>query len=127
MKILLDTCTFLWIALDSDELSETARHLFLTAETVYLSAASAWEIAVKSGLNRLPLPESPHRWVPRVRTDHGIEQLPINEESALHLLSLPDIHKDPFDRMLVSQAIIGGLTLLTPDPQIQRYPARVMW
>ncbi len=127
MNVLLDTCTFLWIAADSDSLSQEARQLFLTARVVYLSAASCQEIVVKYQLGKLPLPETPPRYIPRVREEHGIRPLPINEADALHLAALPPLHKDPFDRLLISQAICNGLIILTPDPLIQRYPARWEW
>lgn len=127
MKLLLDTCTFLWIASDDEALSPAARHLFLTAEEAWLSAASCQEIVVKYLLGKLPLPEVPERYIPRVRETHGIAPLPIDEADALHLARLPPIHKDPFDRLLVSQAIGRGLTILTPDPLIHQYPARWEW
>jgi len=128
MKLLLDTCAFLWIAGGSPLLSKRARELFRAPETeVYLSAASAWEIAVKHGLGRLPLPVAPERFVREMREAHGIAPLPIDEESALHVSRLPALHRDPFDRMLVSQAIVHGLTILTPDPLITEYPGRTDW
>lgn len=127
MKILLDTCTFLWIAGDDPSLSSVARHLFLSGEEVWLSAASCQEIVVKHQIGKLPLPENPARYIPRIREAHGINALPIDETDALHLSSLPPIHKDPFDRLLVSQAICRGLTILTPDPLIHSYPARWEW
>ena len=128
MKLLLDTCSFLWIAAGSPRLSRRAREWFqLPDNEVYLSAASAWEMAIKHEIGRLPLPEPPDRFVPRVREAHGIAPLPIDEESALHLARLPVLHRDPFDRMLVSQAIVHGLTILTPDPLITQYLARTAW
>lgn len=128
MKLLLDTCTFLWIVADAPQLSRRARELFQSPDIeVYLSAASAWEIALKHGLGRLPLPEEPARFVPGMRDEHGIEPLPVAEEAALHLLRLPSLHRDPFDRMLVSQAIVHGMTILTPDPLITQYPALTTW
>lgn len=127
VKILLDTCTFLWIAGDDPALSSVARHLFLSGEEVWLSAASCQEIVVKHQIGKLPLPENPARYIPRIREAHGINALPIDETDALHLSSLPPIHKDPFDRLLVSQAICRGLTILTPDPLIHSYPARWEW
>jgi len=128
MKLLLDTCTFLWIVAGAAELSPRARDLFQAADNeVYLSAASAWEIAVKHGLGRLPLPEAPDRFVREMRQAHGIVELPIDEESSLHLSRLPELHQDPFDRMLVSQAIVHGLTILTPDPLVTQYPGRTTW
>jgi PIN domain nuclease of toxin-antitoxin system len=128
MKLLVDTCTFLWIAAGSPALSRRARELFQAADNeVYLSAASAWEIAVKHGLGRLPLPEPPERFVPDMRERLGIAALAIEEESALHVSHLPSLHRDPFDRMIVAQAIVHGLTILTPDPLVTKYPARTLW
>ena len=128
MKLLLDTCAFLWIVGDASALSKRARALFRAADhEVYLSAASAWEIAVKHGLGRLPLPAPPERFVREMRGAHGIAPLPIDEESALHVSRLPSLHRDPFDRMLVSQAIVHGMTILTPDALITQYPARTDW
>lgn len=128
MNILLDTCTFLWIVTDAPELSARARELFQDpANGVYFSSVSAWEIAVKYMLGRLPLPEPPDRFVGPVRTGHGIEPLPLEEEAVLMLPRLPDLHRDPFDRMLVCQALTHQLALLTPDALIRQYPVRVVW
>ncbi len=128
MKLLLDTCTFLWIVAGAPDLSPRARDLFQSADNeVYLSAASGWEIAVAHGLGRLPLPEPPDRFVREMRDAHGIAALPIDEESALHVSRLPALHSDPFDCMIVSQAIVHGLTILTPDPLITQYPGRTTW
>lgn len=122
MKLLLDTATFLWIISDDKSLSRGARRLFATPDNdVYLSAVSVWEIVVKHGLRRLPLPEPPSRFVPAQREAHGIESLPLDEESALHLSRLPALHQDPFDRMLVCQAVVHGLTIVTPDELITKY------
>jgi PIN domain nuclease of toxin-antitoxin system len=128
MKLLLDTCTFLWIAGKPSALSPRARELFQSPDhEVYLSAVSAWEIVAKHGLGRLPLPEPPERLVPSLRDLHGIEPLPIDEESILQVSRLPALHRDPFDRLLVCQAIVHGMTLLTQDGLIAQYPARVIW
>ena len=128
MKLLLDTCAFLWIAQDSPELSPEARGLFQEPDNeIFLSAASAWEIAIKHALGRLPLPEPPDRFVPAQRKLHGITSLSIEEEATLHLDRLPSLHRDPFDRILICQAIVGGMAILTPDPLIIRYPVRTMW
>jgi len=125
---LLDTCTFLWIGGDAPELSDKARELFQNPENeVYLSSVSAWEIAVKNALGRLPLPERPDTYVPKLRQLHAIEPLPLDEEATLHLTTLPSLHKDPFDRMLVCQAIVSGLVLLTPDELVTQYPTRSAW
>jgi len=128
MKLLLDTCTFLWIISDSPRLSRSAASLFLDRNNQrYLSAASAWEIGIKHAIGRLRLPEKPDIFVPKIRDRSGIASLDIDEESALHAARLPTLHSDPFDRMLVAQAIVHGMTILTPDPHIEQYAARVFW
>lgn len=128
VRLLLDTCTFLWIVAGSAELSAHARELFVDPDNeTYLSSVSAWEIALKHSLARLPLPEPPERFVPAQRARHGIEPLTLDEESALHLARLPSLHRDPFDRMLVCQAIVHGLVVLGPDPAIAQYPVRAAW
>lgn len=128
MKLLVDTCTFLWISADSPQLSKTAAKVFLDRNNErYLSAASAWEIGIKYAAGRLPLPERPDIFVPMVREASGIASLDMDEESALHAGRLPGLHLDPFDRMLVAQAIVHGMTILTPDPEIEQYAVRVLW
>jgi PIN domain nuclease of toxin-antitoxin system len=128
MKLLLDTCTFLWVAAQPGALSARARELFQSPENeVYLSAGSAWEIATKQSLGRLRLSEAPERLVPTLRERHGIETLAIDEESVLQIGRLPLLHRDPFDRLLVGQAIVHGMALLTPDALISQYPVRVLW
>ena len=128
MKVLLDTCTFLWVAAGSKELSGRARETFASADNeVYLSSVSAWEIAVKAALGRLPLPSTPDRFVPEAREMHDIEPLPLAEDVCLLTAKLPLLHRDPFDRMLVCQAMAGAMTILTPDPDIARYPVRTAW
>jgi len=128
MKLLVDTCTFLWIVGGGGVLPPRVREVYQSPENeVYFSAVSAWEIALKYATGRLPLPEVPERLVPAERERRGMSALPLDEEAALHVLRLPPLHRDPFDRMLVSQAIVHGLVLLTPDPLLSQYPARTMW
>jgi len=128
MRILLDTSTFLWIITDAPELSPRACQLFSDpTNEVYLSTVSTWEIAIKYALDRLPLPEPPERFIPFQRKEHGVESLLLDEEATLHLARLPRIHKDPFDRMLVCQALVHGLVILTPDEFILQYPVRWIW
>jgi len=128
VRILLDTVAFLWAVTDAPELSDDARELFVDpGNEVYLSSVSAWEICVKNALGKLPLPDSPARYVPVQRRQHGIETLHLDEETALRLNRLPVLHKDPFDRMLVCQAIAKGLVILTPDRLIAQYPVRTAW
>jgi PIN domain nuclease of toxin-antitoxin system len=128
MKLLLDTCTFLWAIAAPDRLPRRVADLILFEEhDVYLSAASAWEVVIKHGTGRLHLREAPDRFVRDQRETAGILSLPIDEESALHVSRLAPLHRDPFDRLLVSQAIVHGMTILTPDPLITQYPARTSW
>lgn len=125
---MLDTCTFLWAIEGGKQLSDAARVALVDPDNdVFLSAVSAWEIAVKHGLGRLPLPEPPDRYVPTQRGARGIAPLALDEDAALHLARLPLLHRDPFDRMLVCQALAGALTVVTPDPDIARYPVRILW
>ena len=128
MKLLLDTCTFLWTLSGEPPLPPRVAAMVRDPDNlVFLSTASAWEIAIKYAAGKLKLPEHPERFVPAMRVERGIESLPIDEESALHASRLPSLHRDPFDRLLVSQAIVHGMTILTPDPIIARSPARTMW
>jgi PIN domain nuclease of toxin-antitoxin system len=128
MRILLDTCTFLWIIADAPELSTRARELFGDpGNEVFLSSVSTWEISIKHALGRLPLPEAPERFIPTQREQHGVETLALEESATLHLTRLPQLHKDPFDRMLICQAIIHGMVIITPDELILQYPVRSTW
>ena len=94
---------------------------------VYLSAVSAWEIAVKHALGKLPLPSTPAVFVREQRELHHIDSLALDEASTMQLHKLPQIHRDPFDRMLVCQAIEHDLIILTPDPMIKQYPVKTIW
>lgn len=94
---------------------------------VYLSSVSAWEIAVKHRLGKLPLGDVPVRYVPAERSKHGIASLPLGESDTLVLDKLPLLHHDPFDRMLICQAIANQMIILTPDPLITQYPVLTRW
>ena len=128
MKLLLDTCTFLWSVDNPKHLSNLANALIIDPENpVYVSSVSAWEISIKYGLGRLTLARPPEQFVPEARSNHGFSSLQLNEEAALYMHRLPAPHRDPFDRALVAQAIVGGMTIVTPDPAIARYPVPVRW
>ena len=128
MKLLLDTHVFLWMITDAPALSTTARELLVNPDNeVWLSAASAWEISIKYGLDRLPLPEEPDRYHPRMREASGVELLPIGEAEVCQVHRLPALHRDPFDRLLVAQADCHRLVIVTDDPVIPRYPVRTTW
>ena len=128
MKLLLDTCTFLWIITDAPDLSDRAASLFMDpAHDVFLSSVSVWELSVKYSLGRMPLPDTLERFLPVQREQHGIAALPLEEPAVLHLHKLPSLHRDPFDRMLICQAIEHDCVLLTPDSLITQYPVRTLW
>lgn len=128
MRLLLDTCAFLWIVGGGRALPSAAAAAYRSQDNeVFLSAASTWEIAIKYSQGRLPLPVPPHQLVTEERARRGLGSLAVDEESTLHVARLPMLHGDPFDRLIVAQAIVHGLTILTPDPVIHRYPARTLW
>ncbi|MEX1336385.1 MAG: type II toxin-antitoxin system VapC family toxin [Candidatus Limnocylindrales bacterium] len=128
MRFLLDTVTFLLAIEDEGRVSREARkYIEDPYEQVYLSSASAWEITIKHALGKLDLPMPPDRLVPMARERLGAEELPLGESSALRVSRLPQIHADPFDRVLVAQAISTGMTILTPDEAIRQYPVPTIW
>jgi len=125
VKLLLDTHLLLWAADGSIRLPAQVRALLDDErnEPVF-SAASMWEIAIKSGLGRQDFQVNP-RLLRRGLLDNGYRELPITSEHVVAIDGLPPIHKDPFDRLLVAQSIIEGITLLTVDPLVGEYPAPV--
>ena len=128
MKCLLDTCTFLWIIVGAKELSPAAKALFIDpANEMLLSVVSVWELSIKHALGKFPLPSPMDRFLLEQRERHGITVLPLHEGAVLHLHKLPRLHRDPFDRMLICQAIEHDCLLLTPDPLITQYPVRAQW
>jgi PIN domain nuclease of toxin-antitoxin system len=128
VKLLLDACTFLWTLQGAPVLPDRVVRLIRDPDNdVFLSVASAWEIAQKYASRKLILPEPPDRYIPMERENRGIASLGIDEESVLHAVRLPFLHRDPFDRLLVAQSIVHGMSILTPDPLISQYPARVIW
>jgi PIN domain nuclease of toxin-antitoxin system len=128
MRALLDTHTFLWWNLDDPQISSVARE-FISDGTneVFLSAASAWEIAIKCARGRLVLPETPDKYVASRVSLHHFLPLPVQLSHALHVFNLPDIHQDPFDRLLVAQSQLERLPILTSDPEIIRYEVDIIW
>ena len=128
MKLLLDTCTFLWFQADSPRLSQTASaHILDPSNEVYLSAVSVWEIARKYSQGGISLPSHPSTLIPALRAESGIASLSLTEADALAAEKLQLFHKDPFDRMLIAQALMGGLTIVTSDRAFEPYPVRVIW
>ncbi len=126
MRLLLDTHIFLWYVTGDQRLSSHFKQSIEYADIAYVSVISLWEATIKYGLGKLPLPEPPHPWLQAQREHHGFEALPLTESSVSRLGTLPDYHKDPFDRMLVCQAIEHQLALVTVDPIIEQYPAQFL-
>ncbi|MBF8301355.1 MAG: Conserved protein of unknown function, probable VapC16-like toxin (part2) [Acidobacteria bacterium] len=127
MKILLDTQCWLWMALAPERLGAKARELVETTQNeLVLSAASAWEIAIKHAIGKLRLPEPPERFVPSRHVTLRTLALPIDQDHALRVGTLPAHHRDPFDRMLIAQAQAEGLPILTADPVFSRYDVTVI-
>lgn len=125
MKLLLDTHVLLWAAGVPDRLSAEARALIDAPEhELFFSAASVWEIAIKRGLGRDDF-QVDTRLLRRGLLDNGYSELPIGSEHAVAIDSLPPLHKDPFDRLLVAQAMVEGITLLTSDALVAQYPGPV--
>jgi|SRR5450830_82845 len=118
MRLLLDTHIYLWWLQDSQKLSKEARTKIIAASEVYVSSASIWEAAIKVGIGKLEADVS--QLISEIENS-GFQELPISAKHALTVMQLPDIHKDPFDRMLVSQAISEPLRLLTVDPILKGY------
>jgi PIN domain nuclease of toxin-antitoxin system len=127
VRVLLDTEVWLWMQADLDRLSKAARRIVEPAENeLLLSAASSWEIAIKFGLGRFPLPEPPDRYVPdRIRRS-GVTPLVVEHAHALAVASLPNHHRDPFDRLLVAQARLEGVPILTADPAFAPYQVELI-
>lgn len=127
MKLLLDTHIFLWYITADRQLKPDTRDLIRDpANRVYLSPVSLWEALVKHRLGKLPLPEHPEIYLATQRARHGIETLALDEASVQRLATLPDHHRDPFDRMLICQAQEHGLTLITVDTVIPLYPVTTL-
>jgi PIN domain nuclease of toxin-antitoxin system len=125
VKLLLDTQLLLWAAGQPERLSAAARRLLNNPRNeLFFSAASLWEIAIKHTLGRDDFRAEP-RVLRRGLLDNGYAELPITSEHAVNIDTLPPLHKDPFDRILVAQAFSEGITLLTVDAQLAQYPGPV--
>jgi PIN domain nuclease of toxin-antitoxin system len=127
MKFLLDTSVFLR-SLDSfHQLNKQAQQIFTGGEELSLSPATSWEIIIKYGIGKLDLPQAPARLIPEVLTKFTIRTLPITLAHTLAVGELPGLHKDPFDRILIAQAKSEGMTLMTIDSELTKYPVEILW
>ncbi len=126
--MLLDTHAFLWWIADDARLSDRAREVIADGRNdVLFSAASGWEIAIKAGLGKLEVPEDLEAFVDEQLSKNAFRALPVRLSHALRVRSLPDHHRDPFDRLLVAQSVLEGLPILSADPQVALYPVEVVW
>lgn len=127
-EILLDTCAFLWLALDPDKIPDRAAALLNdTRNPRLLSQVSVLEIVLKYRVGKLPLPLPPAEWIPSRRAFFSIQDLPLTELVMYRSLALPDGHADPFDRLIAAQAQIQGAVVLTPDNRIRDLGAKMVW
>ena len=127
MKILLSTHIFLWFISGDSRLSTDIRDAIRVPDNaVYLSVVSVWESIIKYQLGKLPLPEPPETYLPKQRDLHQISSLVVDESSVAQLAKLPTLHRDPFDRMLICQALQNGLVIATVDAAIRAYSVSII-
>jgi PIN domain nuclease of toxin-antitoxin system len=127
MNLLLDTRIFLWAVTDDRRLLPRHRELFLDrGNNLYLSLASAWEIAIKTSLGKLTAPTPAAEWVDAQQTKNRITRLGIHTKHLVELQALPHFHRDPFDRILAAQARVEGMAVLTVDPAVAKYGVEVL-
>ncbi len=125
--LLLDTCTFIWLASDPARLSEPARAALDAEPNLLLSDSSVWEICLKWQAKKIVLPAPPRVWVSEQVRAWYLERVPIEPESLYRTVELPELHRDPFDRLIVAQALALNARIVTPDTEIRRYPVAVLW
>ena len=128
MKYLLDTMVWLWSVGPTDKIGSSGLEILANGEEdIYLSAASSWEIAIKTKLGKYKLGEPPGRYVPKRLAEQGIRSLPVTLRQTLSVYDLPLHHHDPFDRLIIAQAITEEMTVLTADRVFGKYPVEVLW
>jgi PIN domain nuclease of toxin-antitoxin system len=128
VTLLLDTHCWLWMQAEPERFSAKARRLVESrTNDLLFSAASSWEIAIKYALGRLPLPSPPSDYVPDRIASSGVIPLPVHHAHAAGVAELPPHHRDPFDRLLIAQALLEGVPILTADRQFQPYDVEVIW
>lgn len=128
MRALLDTHTFLWWIIDNPQISSRVRDIMSNSSNeLFLSAASCWEIAIKAKIGRIKLPDRPQIFVSQQMALNTIQGLPIQISHALHVFNLPHHHKDPFDRIIIAQAQLEKLPILTSDATISKYKVKIIW
>jgi len=128
MRALLDTHAFLWWITNDPRLSTKVREIISHGENeIFLSVASGWEMAIKAGLGRLHLPPNLKHFILEQMALNAIESLPVQMSHALHVYKLPTHHRDPFDRMLIAQAQVERMPIITVDPRVAQYDVEILW
>ena len=128
MKAILDTHVFLWWVLDNPKLSKTAQDFIANPNnSIYLSAVSGWEMAIKWSIGKLTLPAQPDVFVKQQLEINNFNSLPIQMAHGLYVHELPEIHKDPFDRLLIAQSKIENSLLISADSFFQKYSVSLLW
>lgn len=128
MKVLLDTHAFLWLITGDDRLSENARQTFLnTDNSLFFSAASLWEICIKKSLGKISLKDGWFQTIQKEMKINTIQWLPIEMTHCAEVTELPLHHRDPFDRMLIAQAIVEDMKLLSRDSRLSVYAIELIW
>lgn len=128
MKYLVDSVAWLWSIDSTERLSAAARNVLDDPqEQVYLSAATIWELSIKARLGKLTLPGRPGQCIPEFQSRQGLIPLPVTQVHATKTFELPLHHSDPFDRLLIAQAIVENMAILTADRSFAKYPVDVVW
>ena len=128
MKYLLDSVAWLWSIDAVERLGNSAREILDdSGQQVYFSAASAWELTIKARLGKLTLPGPPGECIPAFTRRQGLLSLPVTQIHAIKVYDLPPHHRDPFDRLLIAQAIVEKMTILTADRSFAKYPVEIVW
>jgi PIN domain nuclease of toxin-antitoxin system len=127
LRLLLDTQIWLWMLAAPERFSAEGRAVVESGSTeLLLSAASSWEIAIKYSIGKLPLPEAPEEYIPRLLRQTRTDALPVQHSHALRVASLPLYHRDPFDRLIIAQAQLEGLALMAVDSHFREYDVEVL-
>ena len=128
MKYLLDTMVWLWSVGPTDRIGRVGMEILSSGgEEIYLSAASSWEIAIKARLGKFQLPEAPGRYVRSRLATQGIRSLSVTQDHGLSVYDLPLHHSDPFDRLIIAQALAEGMVILTSDRAFEKYRVELVW
>ena len=127
MSHILDTCVFLWLALSPDILPERVRERIDTSERLFFSMAGVWEITFKNSAGKLPLPAAPRQWIPSRLAFFQVELFPMESEVVYLSGELPQVHRDPFDRLHAAESLYRSIPIISPDEPISQLGATRFW